>query len=162
MKSLINHFEIIDKPIEIIDKPYENHFESEIIWLSMDINPEGGDAGPHFLASCSKLCKTHEIIELHLTSGTGRGLPAQPPRTTPQEPAQPPRTTPPHNPPHNLFCPDSLDTTYYIYIYIYIYIYVRLMHKVRMMPKHLGRIILMRQDDGPGTPADHAHHPEDW
>jgi len=24
-----------------------------------------------------------------------------------------------------------------------------------MMAKHLGRIILMRQDDGPGTPAEH-------
>jgi hypothetical protein len=39
-------FEIIDKPIEIIDKPYEINFESEIIWLSMDINPEGEMQGP--------------------------------------------------------------------------------------------------------------------
>ena len=39
-------FEIIDKPIEIIDKPYGIDFESEIIWLSMDINPDGGMRGP--------------------------------------------------------------------------------------------------------------------
>jgi hypothetical protein len=34
------------------------------------------------------------------------------------------------------------------------------MHKVRMTAKHLGQIILMRQDDGPGTPGEHAHNPE--
>ena len=34
------------------------------------------------------------------------------------------------------------------------------MHKVMMMAKHLGQIILMRQDDGPEMRADHAHHPE--
>jgi hypothetical protein len=27
-----------------------------------------------------------------------------------------------------------------------------------MTAKHLGQIILMRQDDGPGTPGEHAHH----
>jgi len=37
---------------------------------------------------------------------------------------------------------------------------VPLVRKVRMMAKHLGQIILMRQDDGHGKPADHAHHPE--